>query len=220
MTQLKAVFFDVDGVLLDSLPPHLAICRDLSTRYGLGLQIPDVETFKQIARSGVPISPMEAFFKAVGFSDEMAIKSDIEYRNHFTQRYEIPMFKGVDVLLQRLTERNLHLGIVTANTLANIQKPLGTALSMFHPDCIFAHDATGGAPKSQAILRGAATLGLQPSEILFVGDLPSDHRAAVNAGTLFLGVTYGWGISGENTNPPTAESPHEISEWVSHLLEA
>lgn len=220
MTQLKAVFFDVDGVLLDSLPPHLAICRDLNTRYGLGLQIPDTEAFKHMARSGVPISPMEAFFKAVGFSDEMAKQGDTEYRNHFTQRYKIPVFQGVDELLQRLKATGLHLGIVTANTLANIQKPLGDALSLFHPDCIFAHDSTGGIPKFEAILRGTNTLGIHPSKLLFVGDQPSDHRAAVEAETLFLGVTYGWGISKENTNHPTAESPKEIIEWVSHLLEA
>ncbi|BCS97062.1 phosphoglycolate phosphatase [Desulfoluna limicola] len=219
MTQLKAVFFDVDGVLLDSLPPHLAICRDLNIRYGLGLQIPDAEAFKQMARSGVPISPMEAFFKAVGFSEEMSKKGDTEYRTHFTTRYEIPLFQGVDRLLKQLSEAGLHLGIVTANTFANIQKPLGSTLSLFHPNCIFTHDAPGNSPKAQAILLGSATLGIAPSELLFVGDQPSDHRAAVEANAPFLGVTYGWGISKESTNHPTAESPDEIIKWVSHLME-
>ena len=67
MTRARAVFFDVDGVLLDSLPMHLQICRDLNQEYGLGLHIPGPEEFKTLSRSGIPLSPMKLFFMAVGF---------------------------------------------------------------------------------------------------------------------------------------------------------
>jgi beta-phosphoglucomutase-like phosphatase (HAD superfamily) len=47
MSGLQAVFFDVDGVLLDSLPQHLAFCRAKAEKYGLHLRIPTVEEFKR-----------------------------------------------------------------------------------------------------------------------------------------------------------------------------
>ena len=40
MKGYSAVLFDVDGVLLDSLTPHLQICKDKNEEYGLGLTIP------------------------------------------------------------------------------------------------------------------------------------------------------------------------------------
>src|SRR5256885_16808128 len=54
----RAVFFDVDGVLLDSLPQHLAICRDKASEYGLPIEIPDVPAFRRMVAAGIKVSPM------------------------------------------------------------------------------------------------------------------------------------------------------------------
>jgi phosphoglycolate phosphatase-like HAD superfamily hydrolase len=45
---LQAVFFDVDGVLIDSLPEHLQICRDKAAEFGLKLTIPTIEEFRRV----------------------------------------------------------------------------------------------------------------------------------------------------------------------------
>ena len=46
----RAVFFDVDGVLVDSLPQHLQICHDKAIEFGLELKIPTVDEFRQRIR--------------------------------------------------------------------------------------------------------------------------------------------------------------------------
>jgi beta-phosphoglucomutase-like phosphatase (HAD superfamily) len=56
-TSPRAVFFDVDGVLLDSLPQHLQICHDKAIEFGLKLKIPTVDQFRQLIRRGVKVSP-------------------------------------------------------------------------------------------------------------------------------------------------------------------
>ena len=68
---LKGVFFDVDGVLVDSLPQHLQICRDKAAEFGLNLRIPSIDEFRQLVSRGTKVSPMRCFFLAVGFPEHL-----------------------------------------------------------------------------------------------------------------------------------------------------
>jgi hypothetical protein len=72
MGEIKLVLFDVDGVLLDSLVPHLRICQDKSREYQLNLRIPNPSEFRTMVRAGVKISPMKFMFMAVGFPEALA----------------------------------------------------------------------------------------------------------------------------------------------------
>jgi len=86
---IQAVFFDVDGVLLDSLPQHLKICRDLAAAYGLDIRIPAPLAFRRMIAEGVKISPMRNFFEAVGF-DGAYLEAAIEtYEASFAQHAAI-----------------------------------------------------------------------------------------------------------------------------------
>jgi beta-phosphoglucomutase-like phosphatase (HAD superfamily) len=76
---LEAVFFDIDGVLLDSLPQHLQICRDKAAEYGFHLQIPTVERFREMVRGGTKVSPMRYFFLAIGFPPALADRAVVAY---------------------------------------------------------------------------------------------------------------------------------------------
>ena len=58
---LEAVFFDIDGVLIDSLPEHLRICRDKAIEFGLKLKIPTVEEFREMVRRGTKVESDAVF---------------------------------------------------------------------------------------------------------------------------------------------------------------
>jgi phosphoglycolate phosphatase len=203
MSQFSLALFDVDGVLLDSLTPHLKICQDKSREYGLGLQIPSSSQFKQMVRTGTRISPMYNFFLAVGFPEEFAAEAYLQYRETFMQVYKPTPFPGVHQTLKALHGTGIQLGIVTSNFLANVVKALGDSFEYFHPKCIYTKESVTGESKSESIASAMTTLAASRSETIYIGDQPEDWKAAITAGVHFLGVTYGWGISEEDDNFPT-----------------
>lgn len=214
MIEKKGILFDVDGVLLDSLGPHLRICEDKNKEYGLNLKIPNAVELKQMARNGVRISPMEFFFQAVGFSQEYAEKATRQYQDIFMRFYRPVPFKGVDATLKTLHGSGLQMGIVTSNVRANVVEALGQSIKYFDQGCIYTKDNMEGLSKAEAIVSAIRHFNIEREETLFVGDQPSDYSAATEAKVDFLGVTYGWGISVKDN-----EFPHinEISEICDYL---
>ena len=214
---LRAVLFDADGVLLDSLSSHLKICEDKAREYGLALTIPDAAALKQMARKGVVISPMVRFFRAVGFSPELAEVAERDYQETFMKRYAPLPFPGVRNVLEALRAMNLRLGIVTANVRANVVAALGDAASLFEHDGIFASDNVPHFSKPRALELAMRALHVAPRDTLYVGDQRADWSAAEAAGAEFLGVAYGWGLSEEDWEFPVVRTVQEIPSAVETL---
>jgi HAD superfamily hydrolase (TIGR01509 family) len=210
---LGAVFFDVDGVLIDSLPQHLAICRDKAMEFGLNLRIPTVEEFRELVRRGTKVSPMRYFFLAVGFPENLVERAVADYENEFMQLYRPAAFAGVDKLLATLRNAGLKLGLVTSNTRANVVPALGNSMEYFDQRCLFYFDRYPvPKPKPWCLLEGARLLEVKAQECTYVGDQPADATAAFDAGLGFLGVTYGWGISERDTQYVKAKNVLEIAQ--------
>lgn len=210
---LRAVFFDVDGVLIDSLSQHLQICRDKAMEFGLNLRIPTVEQFRELVRRGTKVSPMRYFLLAVGFPEVLIERAVADYENEFMQRYRPVPFANVDKLLDILRKAGLKLGLVTSNTRHNVVPALGHSMEYFEERCLFFFDRYP-VPKMKpwCLAEGARLLNTRLQECVYVGDQPADAIAAVDAGTRFLGVTYGWGISERDKQYTTAKSVLEIAD--------
>ena len=191
-----AVFFDVDGVLLDSLPEHLRICRDKALEYGLsGVVVPDISEFRRMVNQGTRVSPMLNFFLAVGFPPAAAERAVRDYEHEFTARYRPPTFAGIDAMLGRLRAGGIALGLVTSNTRGNVESALGASLDHFDRRCRFYFDSDA-QPRSKTsyLQQGAQAIRVPTGDCTYVGDQPADVRAADEAQTKFLGVTFGWGL--------------------------
>lgn len=215
MAGLRAVIFDVDGVLIDSLPEHLAFCRDAARRLGLDIAIPTAEAFRERVRSGATVSPMSEFFRALGFPQSEIAAATNDYETRFMTAHRPRMFPGVPDMLARLGAANLTLGIVTSNTALNVLPALGDAIRFFDERCLFFLDRySEPRSKSWCLKESVRVLNIKPTQCIYIGDQPGDAQAAREAGTSFLGVTYGWGISPADREYDTATTVSEIAESV------
>lgn len=210
----KAVLLDVDGVLLDSLGPHLRMCADLATRYRLqDVRVPDAVAFRARVAGGLAVSPMRAFFHAVGFPAPMLDRAVDDYNAHFMQAYRPQPFAGIADMLARLAATGRMLGLVTANTRGNVVPALGAAMRFFDERALFFFDSFDPPwPKQACLAEAARRLGLQPGEGVFVGDQPADAEAARAAGWGFLGVSYGWGLLPDDRRWPMAHTVGQIAD--------
>jgi phosphoglycolate phosphatase-like HAD superfamily hydrolase len=214
MTVLSAAIFDVDGVLLDSLGAHLQVCRDEAQRMNLSIAIPTASEFRALVSNGAIISPMEQFFRTVGFPPAQAREADDFYRREFANRYPVHPFPGIRQMVKSLADLGLKLGIVTSNTRQNISGALKDSLTYFDDNLIFADDDAQRMSKAQALTLCAKRRGVGPGSVLYVGDQPRDFMAAQEAHTKFIGVTYGWGIEANDSRFPTVNSPGEVADHI------
>lgn len=208
---VRAAIFDVDGVLMNSLPQHLQICRDEAREFHLPVSIPTVEEFRSMVRAGVKVSPMLDFFRAVGFPENYAKRALADYKRNFTKLYHPHQFPGVEDMLARLYSAGLALGLVTSNIRDNVVPALGKCMRYFDPRAQF-FDDTYSIPKEKSwYLREIARhLDFPPNDCVYIGDQPIDAAAANQAGLQFLGVTYGWGLTAETQGVNLVSDVHEI----------
>ena len=214
MNNIRAVFFDVDGVLLNSLPEHLQICKDIAHQYSPDCDIPDEETFKMMVHEGKKISPMKYFFMTVGYNEEAAKKAEKEYQETFMSKYNPKPFDAIPNMLKSIKEAGLSLGIVTSNVEKNIKKALGNCMKYFDRNCCFTKDGMNSMDKSDALLEGCRLLDIKPDQAIFVGDQFADYKAAEKAKMPFLGVSYGWCFSNEETDIAIADSPKDVAIYI------
>lgn len=211
------VLFDVDGVLIDSLPQHLKICKDQADALGLTLTIPDISQFRTLVASGARISPMLHFFETVGFPKWAALQADALYQRDFARNYPSQLFPGVESVLAQLCGTGVELGLLTANVRENVAPVLGHCLRFFKEEhCHYFDPARSGFSKSAVLAVEAARTARLMKPLIYVGDQPSDLRAADEAGAAFLAVTYGWGFA---VPPGAVDYAAEVSGITARIFQ-
>ena len=215
-TAIRVVMFDVDGVLLDSLPQHLQICTDKALEYGLNdVFVPTPPEFRQRVASGVKVSPMHAFFESVGFPSKYAERAVVDYERDFSTNYPSPLFGGIENLMRELRSEDVTLGLVTSNTKGNVEPILKPLLHFFDPRCLFYFEgAAKKRSKASCLSQSSNILQQIPSTCIYVGDQPTDKAASDEAQWNFLGVTYGWGIQHGTSTMTTVDTVEEMTRYL------
>ena len=178
MARYKGILFDNDGTLVDT---ELLILESMrySTRKVLGRTIPDEELMRKV---GQPLA-----VQMRDFTDDVALQEEVlrVYRtyNHAHHDQVVKAFSGVARGLAQLAEAGCVLGVVTSKLHALAWRGLETTgLSPYLACCIGADDCDRFKPDPAPVVLGCQSIGLDPSDCLYVGDSPFDLQAGNGAG--------------------------------------
>ena len=188
----KAILFDLDGTLLDTLEDlATAANRALGT---LGLPAHPTDAYRVFVGDGLRtlaerILPGEQ--RSAAQVDALVAAFEREYSRTWNER--TAPYAGVPEMLDRLTGDGYRMSVLSNKPDAFTR----LCVEQLLPHWTFAplYGQRPGVPKKPdpaAALAIAAELGLDPAEVLYLGDTATDMHTARAAGMAAVGVLWGF----------------------------
>lgn len=189
----KAVLFDMDGVLYDSMPNHAIAWQESMARFGIQMSADDayategargIDTIRQMVKRQLRRDISEA--EAQHMYD---LKTQL-----FHALPEAPVMPGVLSLMQQIHHDGLQIGVVTGSgqrpLIHRILSDFGAYVDESH--ITTAYDVQRGKPAPDPYLMGLQKAGnLLPYEAIVVENAPLGIRAGYAARIFTVAVNTG-----------------------------
>ncbi|MHC1747573.1 MAG: HAD family hydrolase [Cellulosilyticaceae bacterium] len=195
--QYKAVIFDLDGTLIDSM----WVWEKIDEAYlgGLNIEVPqDID--KEL--EGMSFTETATYFKE-RFQLEQSVEAIKEAWNELAWEFymkHIPLKDNVIEFLQLLHEKEISLGIATSNSIELVTAVLERFdIKKYFQTIRTSCEVEKGKPHPYIYLKVAEDLGINPEECLVFEDVPNGALAAKRAGMDVWGVDDIQSIDTKNT---------------------
>lgn len=189
--EIQAVFFDLDGTLVDTAPDLGWVLNHLLTRHGLPTR--SIDDIRPQASHGT-----QGLLK-LGFGIDPTTPGFATLREEFLSLYADRLaassqpFPGVSQLLDVLDARRIPWGVVT-NKPERYTRPLLEALGLYARACCVVSGDSCARPKPAPEPMWAACQAAEvaPENCLYVGDAERDIQAAHAVAMPALVALYGY----------------------------
>lgn len=190
MKNIKAVLFDMDGLMVDSEPFHLKAFNEELQKYGkyiteeenaklyMGMS-PSDESKDMVKRYDLPI-----------LAEELALAKQNNFRHFLAQ--EVNPQPGLLKLLQDLSQSGFKIAFASGSVKENIE----TVINKFQIGSLIdaycsTQEVEKGKPAPDVYLLAAQRIGIKPDECLVLEDAPKGVEAAKAAGMTCFAIPSG-----------------------------
>ena len=209
---IRAVLFDLDGTLINSL-------ADIASAMNRALRLHDLKEhdeadYRYLVGNGARILAERAVGQRQEKADSVLADYQAWYGTHSLVR-SAP-YPGIPELLSSLKEAGIRLMVLSNKPDADTQR----VIRHFFPEGTFSlvcgqKDGIPIKPDPSAALDMAAQCGVAPSEMLYLGDTSVDITCARRAGMHSVGVL--WGLR-ERAELEEAGAEHIVADPAQVLL--
>lgn len=184
---VKAVLFDLDGVLVDSEKAWFHVINDTCRHFGFK-PVPKREFEK---RFGAPIEDDVKYL----FRGRTIKEVEAFYNADFGKRAKlVKLFPQSRIALKRLKAKKLKLGLISNSTMLIVSAILGNFRLKKYFDVVVTMDnVKKRKPAPDMALKACRLLKVKPKNTILVGDTRNDMLAGKRAGC----VTIGYKVKGD-----------------------
>lgn len=176
---IKAIIFDIDGVLLDSFEANYQFFVSLFTF--AGYLPPTREEFPGLFH----LSLMDVVKKITKSQSEEEIMRVFNLGESREVAYPLELLNMPDGAAEtiKLLAKNYPLGIVTNRVRSSVYEvPQLAALKEYFGATVSYEDTKNHKPHPEPLLLAAEKLGVAPKNCVYIGDVENDIKAARGAG--------------------------------------
>jgi pyrophosphatase PpaX len=208
----RAVLFDLDGTLADTVPLILASYRHAVTRLRGGWDEEGQEAWKQYI--GRPLRDAVRDFGRDEAESEALLRGYVEFQDEAHDRM-VTAFPGVREVVSAIEARGVPQALVTSKARRMALRTLEVCgFSGTFPVVVTADEVQRGKPDPEPVVLALRELGEpEAGATVFVGDSPHDIVAGRAAGVVTVGVT--WGAFPAQVL--RASEPHHLVDSVEEL---
>mgnify|MGYP006306712497 CR=1 FL=1 len=211
----KAVIFDLDGTLLDTLYDLGNSGNILLSRYNFPVH--PIEKYKEFIGDGAKklverIIPSEK--RENGFIEKLTL----EFKKIYAENCDLytSAFPGIEALIEELRKKNIKISILSNKPHELTIQVVKKHFSENSFDIIRGHiDGEPRKPDATVAVKIVEKMGFSPSETIFLGDMENDINTAING--KFHPVAVSWGM--RSKEQLTASGADIIIEKPLDLLE-
>lgn len=185
--EYKAIIFDLDGTLVDTLPDSKLSFKILFRKRGVTIKNSDINSY-----AGAPTKTILLALKKKYGLKETVQDLRMERRNIFFSLItkKSLLFPGVESTLIKLRKK-YKLAIATGSSFASLFQITPEKIRDLFDVIITIDDVKKGKPSPDQLLLAARKLNISPSSCLMVGDSRFDQIAARKAKMDSIGVLTG-----------------------------
>jgi len=184
---VRAILWDLDGVLVSSMEFHYQAYREVLAPRGKDL------SREEYLRELIGLRNYVILRRVLGeLSDEEVTALADQKEEAFRRRIRgnVQALPGAERLVRRAKEAGLRQAIVSSTPRANIEVMLQSlGLWDLFEVIVGEADATRGKPDPEGFLVAAQRLGVPPDECVVIEDAPEGIAAGKAAGMRCIGVT-------------------------------
>ncbi|WP_424357457.1 HAD family hydrolase [Methanocella sp. MCL-LM] len=192
----KAVLFDLDGVITDTMSLHYEAYRRAFEKYGIAVSKLDIYVLEGMPSMDVGREIVRV--KGAGL-DEEVIRKLVEEKREIYRALAVEQaasYPAVPETLQMLREQGIKLALITGSNLVSVRKTLGkVGLANSFDTIVTGDDTPRGKPFPDPYRKGMEKLGIPGENCVVVENAPLGIKSAKAAGA-------GYVIAVTTTLPP------------------